>query len=79
MSKKEATTSGAVIIRTVYLNSKSFCVLFDLGATHSFISTRTALRLSLENDKLWDDYRIRYQMGSGSMSSSLQARLYYVG
>jgi len=38
MSKKEATTSGMVVIGNFFLNSKPFCVLFDLGATHSFIS-----------------------------------------
>jgi len=39
MSKKAATTSGMVVTGTLFLNSKPFCVLFDSGATHSFIST----------------------------------------
>jgi len=38
MNKKKATTSATVVSKTVLLNSKSFCVLFDSGATHSFIS-----------------------------------------
>ena len=38
MSKKEATTSGTVVTETFFLNSKPFCMLFDSGATHSFIS-----------------------------------------
>jgi len=43
ISKKEAATSGMVVTGTLFLNSKPFCVLFDSGATHSFISTRSAM------------------------------------
>jgi len=43
MNKKEAATSGTVVTGTFFLNSKPFYVLFDSGATHSFISTRSAI------------------------------------
>jgi len=36
----------------------SFYDYFDSGSTHSFISTRTALQLNLEKDKVWVNYRI---------------------
>jgi len=52
MSKKEAATSGTVVTETLFLNSKSFCVLFDSGATHSFISTRSAMQLNLEDRRM---------------------------
>ena len=39
ISKKEAATSGTLLTGTLFLNSKPFCVLFDSGATYSFIST----------------------------------------
>jgi len=39
MSKREAATSGMVVIGTLFLNSKSFCIFFGSIATHSFIST----------------------------------------
>ena len=59
MSKKEATTSGMVVIGNFFLNSKPFCVLFDLGATHSFISTRSAMQLNLEDRRVKTNYRIK--------------------
>jgi len=49
MSKKKASTFGMVVIGTLLLISKPFYVLFDLGATHSFISTRSAMQLNLED------------------------------
>jgi len=59
MSKKEAATSGTVVTGTLLLNSKPFCVLFDLGATHSFISTRFAMQLNLEDRRTKTNYRIK--------------------
>ena len=49
MSKKEAATSSMVVTRTLFLNSKLFFVLFDLGVTHLFISTRSTMPLNLED------------------------------
>jgi len=37
------------VTETFSLNSKSFCILLDSGATHSFISTRSAKQLNLKN------------------------------
>ena len=59
MNKKEAATSGTVVTGTLFLNSKPFCVLFDSGATHSFISTRSAKQLGLENRRMATSYRIK--------------------
>jgi len=39
MSKKEATTSGMVVTRTLFLNSKPFSIPFDLSATHSSLTS----------------------------------------
>jgi len=57
-SKKEAVTSNSVVTGTLFLNSKSFCVLFDSGATHSFISTRYTMQLNLEDRQMETNYRI---------------------
>jgi len=43
MSKKKAATSSIVVTGILFLNLKPFCVLFDSGATHSFISTQSAM------------------------------------
>jgi len=59
MSKKEAATSYTAITSSLFLYSKPFSVLFDLGATHSFISTRFALQLDFENVKVETNYRIK--------------------
>jgi len=59
MSKKQVATSATVITRTLFLNPKSFYVLFDLGATHSFISTQSGMQLNLENIKVETNYRIK--------------------
>jgi len=59
MNKKEAATSGTVVIGTLFLNSKPFYVLFDSGAAHSFISTRSAILLSLENRRMETNYKIK--------------------
>jgi len=63
MSKKEATVSGTVVIGTLFLNSKPFCVLFESSATNLFISTRVAFQLNLEKDKEWANYRISLPNG----------------
>jgi len=58
MSEKEVATSGTVVTGTLSLNSKLFCVLFDSGATHSFISTQSAMQLNLEDRRTETNYRI---------------------
>ena len=59
MSKKEATTSGMVVTGTLFLNSMPFCVLVDLGATHSFIFNQFAIQLDPEHVKVENNYRIK--------------------
>lgn len=59
MSKKEAATSGMVVTGTLLLNSKSFYVLFDSGATHSFMSTLFAMQLHLEGRRTETNYRFK--------------------
>ena len=42
MSKTEAAVFGMIITKVPFL-FKSFCALFDLGATHSYLSIHAAL------------------------------------
>jgi len=58
MSKKKAIVTDTVVTGTFFLNSKSFCVLFDSGATHSFISICAALQLNLKQNTKWANYKI---------------------
>jgi len=46
MRKKEVTLSGMVVTRTLFLNLKPFCVLFD-SAIHLFISTLLFINMFL--------------------------------
>jgi len=46
-NEQEASNSGTMVTGTLLLNSKPFSILFDSGATHSFISTRAASPLNL--------------------------------
>jgi len=39
MSRKASSNSDTIVIGTLFLNFKPFNVLFDSGATYSFIST----------------------------------------
>jgi len=64
MSKKEAATSVTVVTSTLFLNSTLFCVLFESGATHSFISNRFSLQLDLEYATIEANYRIKLPNGS---------------
>ena len=57
MGKKEATTSGMVVTETRFLNSKPFCILFESGATHSFIPTQSAIQLNLEDRRMETNYK----------------------
>jgi len=63
MSKKKAAISSTVVTGTLSLNSKPFCVLFESGATHSFISTRAALPLNLKQNKECANYGISLPNG----------------
>jgi len=59
LSKKEAATSGTVVSGTLFLISKPFYVLMDPITTHSFIFTRCAMQLNLENKETETNYRIK--------------------
>ena len=59
MSKKEAVTFGIVVTSALFLNLMPFYVLFDLGATHSFISIWFALQLDLQHTKIEATCRIK--------------------
>jgi len=48
-----------VVTGTLFLNSPPYCVLFDSGATHSFISGQTALQLNLDHAKIEVNYRTK--------------------
>jgi len=63
INKKEATISSTIVTKTLFLNSKLFCILFDSGATHSFISIRATLQLNLEKDKELASCRISWPNG----------------
>ena len=56
MSKKETATSDAVVTEILFLNSNSFYALFDSTTTHSFMSTRSIMRLNLKNMKVEINY-----------------------
>ena len=59
MSKKEAAIFYRIVMGTLVLNSMPFYVLFDSGATHSFVSTRSVLLFDLEYAKIEANYRIK--------------------
>ena len=71
MSKKKASNSTTVVTRTLFLSSKLFSVLFDSGATHSFISTQATLLLNLEDNKEEVDYKISLPYGHVTKCSTL--------
>jgi len=48
-----------VVIQTLFLNSKLFCILLDSGAPNSFISIRSTMQLNIEKIKVETNYRIK--------------------
>ena len=59
ISKKESTVPSTVRPRTLFLHLND-CVLFDLDAIHSFISTQTTLQLKQQKDKVWANYKFSF-------------------
>ncbi|XP_017410663.2 uncharacterized protein LOC108322887 [Vigna angularis] len=55
MTRTEATNAGNLITSTCLLNDVSCCVLFDSGATHSFISKECVEKLGLSVRELQFD------------------------
>jgi len=64
MRKKEAATFGTAVTRTLFINSKPFCVLFSLGVTHSFISRRSARQFNLEGKRTETNFLVKLQNDS---------------
>ena len=58
IKKKEVDASGTVVIKTLFINSKPFYVLFDLGSTYSFISVQATSQLGLNSHKIIVVYQI---------------------
>ena len=56
--KKKVATSSMVVTETLFSNAKAFCVLFDSGAIHSFVFTRSAMQRNLQNRRTKTNYRI---------------------
>jgi len=48
-----------VVTGTLFLNSKPFRILFDSGATYSFLPTRSVMPLNLDDKKTETNYRIK--------------------
>ncbi|XP_058732898.1 uncharacterized protein LOC131604479 [Vicia villosa] len=67
---KKAKGNNNLIAGTCYVNNQPLCVLVDYGATHSFISTECAYRLSLEFTPLPDPMVI-----SSATGDTVEARL----
>ncbi|XP_073277633.1 uncharacterized protein [Primulina huaijiensis] len=58
MTHKEADDSNDVMEDTILINEMSAYVLFDCGATHSFISKRFAKKLRLITEILVEPFRV---------------------
>ncbi|XP_057248893.1 uncharacterized protein LOC125498681 [Beta vulgaris subsp. vulgaris] len=54
MNQTEANTNGNVVTDTFSIHSMSVYVLFDSGASHSFVSEPLVKKLGLENSKTCD-------------------------
>ena len=54
----EAESNDVGAIETLFLISKPFCLVVDLVATHSFVSTRYVMQLNLNNKEIKTNYRI---------------------
>ncbi|XP_075478816.1 uncharacterized protein LOC142519670 [Primulina tabacum] len=58
MTQKEADDASDVVSGTIFIQKVPSYVLFDCGATHSFISKRFAKKLGRKPDKLAEPFRI---------------------
>ena len=55
MEKQAAVDDAHIVTSTFLVNNVPSFILFDSGATHSFVSRRHALALGLENPELIQD------------------------
>ncbi|XP_073313425.1 uncharacterized protein [Primulina huaijiensis] len=56
--QEEADNSNDVVAGTIQINNMPAYVLFDCGATHSFMSKRFAKKLGTKPDNLEEPYRV---------------------
>ncbi|XP_073120799.1 uncharacterized protein [Henckelia pumila] len=58
ITQEEADNTNDVVAGTILINQFLSYVLFDCGATHSFISKRFSKKLRLEPEMLFEPYRV---------------------
>ncbi|XP_073271009.1 uncharacterized protein [Primulina huaijiensis] len=58
ITQEEADNSNDVVAGTILINNIPAYVLFDCGATHSFMSKRFAKKLGAKSDNLEEPYRV---------------------
>ncbi|XP_073153829.1 uncharacterized protein [Henckelia pumila] len=58
ITQEEADDANEVVAGTILINTKPAYVLFDCGATHSFISKRFAKKIGLISKKLTEPLRV---------------------
>lgn len=63
LTQQEADTSDDVVAGKIYINSLPPYVLFDYGATHSFISQKFSKSLGRLPNHLYEGYRVGTSRG----------------
>ncbi|XP_073133022.1 uncharacterized protein [Henckelia pumila] len=58
ITQEEAEDANEVVAGTILINTKPAYVLFDCGATHSFISKRCTKKIGLVHEKLTEPLRV---------------------
>ncbi|XP_042467172.1 uncharacterized protein LOC122050319 [Zingiber officinale] len=58
MTQKDVDNVSNVVVGTILINKITAYVLFDCGATHSFISKRFTMKLGLKAEILSEPYRV---------------------
>ncbi|XP_073277682.1 uncharacterized protein [Primulina huaijiensis] len=58
LTQEEADKSNDVVADTILINNIPTYVLFDCGATHSFLSKKFAKKLGTQSDNLEEPYRV---------------------
>ncbi|XP_073275402.1 uncharacterized protein [Primulina huaijiensis] len=58
LTQEEADNSNDVVAGTIQINNMPAYVLFDCGATHSFMSKRFSKKLGIKPDNLEEPYRV---------------------
>jgi len=74
MSRAEAAGSGNLVIGDCMISGKSCCVLYDFGATHSFVSDACVKKLGLSVCELQYELVVSTPASGLVRTSSLCAR-----